>query len=336
MSRVEGLSESATHQNTTPQSAALQNTTPVPNILLDTFLPRLSDTELRVLLVVDRATLGWKEGSGRKETDWLSHRQLQARTGRAGASVSRAIEALVRRGLLIVQDGAGQARDSAHSRRAVRGRLYYRLSDALLNNALLAPGQTPLLTKQQAKSQRPATATTRGEIDTPVSETLFATSPARLQKLKTTKETGTKEKTETMSSSKTEVKRPQSTSEGAKTEAIAIEYPFSEDLEEQVERFLNVFAKAYRLARPDEEVPPLEEAERVLLRGYLKQQGVEVLEAWLPAFFQSSFDYARRRNWSPGAYLHCLFILRAQADSNPHVLSHPLRKSHLQRASGES
>src|SRR4051812_27572085 len=77
-----------------PQKAkspsALDRTTPVPHWLLDEAMPLLSDTELRVLLVVTRSTLGWREGEGRKESDWLSHRQLQARTGRSSAVVSRA------------------------------------------------------------------------------------------------------------------------------------------------------------------------------------------------------------------------------------------------------
>ena len=114
----------------------LTGSTPLPNALLDALLPTLSDTELRVLLIVARSTLGWKEGAGRKGRDWLSHAQLQRRTGRSGAPVSRAVDALVRRGLLVVQDEAGRERHSARERRALRSNLFFRLGDGLLQNAL--------------------------------------------------------------------------------------------------------------------------------------------------------------------------------------------------------
>ncbi len=328
---IKASSPSAATREVAIVGTTLQGTTPVPNVLFDTFLPRLSDTELRVLLVVNRATLGWKQGTGRKESDWLSHRQLQARTGRAGASVSHAIEALVRRGLLLVQDARGRARDSAHSRRATRGRLYYRLSDALLTpdqaNSSEERGNHPPATATQS-----AIRTARGEEEGERGQARISTSPAPLQKLKTTKETGTKEKEKEaqMSSSKSEVTFPHNTSDGAEaaaSEDALIDDP--EEIEAEVERFVGVFARAYRLARPLEAVPPVEAADRTLLQGCLRHPGPIVLEAWLPAFFDSSFGYARRRGWSLECYLNCLFILQAQAGSNSPG------KSTWQRAAGD-
>ncbi len=114
-------------------------TTPLPNTLFDDLLPHLSDTELRILLIVARSTLGWKEGNGRKERDWLSHAQLQRRTGRSGAPISRAINSLVHKGLLVVQDEGGTMRSSARERRALSSRLFFRLGDGLLEGALLHP-----------------------------------------------------------------------------------------------------------------------------------------------------------------------------------------------------
>ena len=313
--------------DTVPQGT-LDRTTPVPNALIDAFLPHLSDTELRVLLVVDRATLGWKEGVGRKKSDWLSHRQLQARTGRAGASVSHAVEHLVRRGLLVVEDGDGRARDSAASRRAARGRLYFRLGDALLrpdlDQSLTAAPQASDLSvaeriapeEQQEKRKSPQDAA--------------SSSLRRLQKLKTTKETGTKEKKETLDTTpslESEVNFLHDGSGGDGTEAVQ-DYQ-AEDLEAQTVWFLGVFSQAYRLARPGEAVPPFEDADRALLRRFLGQPGPAVLKAWLPAFFASSFGYAQRRGWSLGCYLNCLFILQARSASNP------LRKGTWQHATRE-
>ncbi len=304
---------------------ALDRTTPVPNALLDTFLPHLSDTELRVLLVVDRSTLGWKDGTGRKRSDWLSHRQLQTRTGRAGASVSRAIESLVRRGLLVVEDGAGQARSSAHSRRATRGRLYYRLSDTLLDPSVghsLSAGreQTQSSTMNDVESEVWAQEERIRELknasfpEANAGNEASLTSPVRLQKVKTTKETDIKEKEE-MSSLKNEVNPPQ---DAVKENEMGVEEDQKEeadDLDEQIEHFVKVFTVAYRLAHPNGSVPPIEAADKALLRRYLRHPGFAVLEAWLPAFFASSFGYARRRAWSLHSYLDCLFILQAQIGS---------------------
>lgn len=324
-----------------PSGALPVGTTPVPNALFDTILPHLSDTELRVILVVTRATLGWKAGTGRKPCDWLSHRQLQARTGRAGASVSHAVEGLVRRGLLIVQDGAGRLRDSASSRRAARGRLYYRLSEALL-----APPQ-----KSGNGFETPEKRETSN----------ISTSTTRLQKAKTTKETGTKENQKQdaqMLSLESEVHSWQNPTEMKPGEAGELSpttdlqkdelskneildsglFEGKNDLEEQVERFKTVFAQAYGLARPGEPVPPVEEEDQLLLRKYLRFPGFSTLEIWLNPFFDSSFGYARRRDWSLGCYLNCLFILQAQAGANPSGANlsgvNPHSRDQLQRDTG--
>lgn len=101
----------------------------MPNPVLDLHMPLLRDTELRVLLVVLRQTLGWRgeqEGT-RKERDWISHGQLCRRTGRASAAVSSAVEALVNAGLIAVEDASGNALGSTAQRRRHLGRLFYRV-----------------------------------------------------------------------------------------------------------------------------------------------------------------------------------------------------------------
>jgi len=106
-------------------------TTPVPNGLLDVAMPRLRDTELRVLLVVVRQTLGWQEETDlaqRKKRDWLTQSQLMRRTGRASGAVARAVDALVRAGLIEVSDRVGTPLTTPAERRRHLGRLYYRLS----------------------------------------------------------------------------------------------------------------------------------------------------------------------------------------------------------------
>ncbi len=123
-------------------SAASGGTTPVPNGLLDRVMPTLRDTELRVLLVVVRQTLGWQDGSDpsrRKERDWLTQSQLRRRTGRASEAVSAAVEALVRAKLIEVQDGRGRPLVTPAERRRSLGKLYYRLRPELIQNSLWLP-----------------------------------------------------------------------------------------------------------------------------------------------------------------------------------------------------
>ena len=114
--------------------AALGPVVPVPALLLDRLLPALTDTELRVLLIVTRQTLGWvdegrESAHGRKYRDWMSQSQLQAKTGKSRDSVSRAVGALVEARLIVVENPAGEELTSPRSRKLARTRLFYRLDD---------------------------------------------------------------------------------------------------------------------------------------------------------------------------------------------------------------
>ncbi len=120
--------------------------TPFPSYLIDRIMPELSDTEWRLLCVVVRQTLGWQEGgpkgkgghkdgewlARRKGRDWLTHRQLKARTGRASEAVSRALDGLVRRDLLLVTGLAGRPLPTPAERRRCQGSLFFGLSPRLL------------------------------------------------------------------------------------------------------------------------------------------------------------------------------------------------------------
>ena len=117
-------------------------TTPVPNNLLDRVMPTLRDTELRVLLVVVRQTLGWQDGpdpSQRKERDWLTQNQLMRRTGRASEAVSAAVDGLVQARLIEVQDKSGRPLVTPAERRRFLGKLYYRLQPELGQNSPYLP-----------------------------------------------------------------------------------------------------------------------------------------------------------------------------------------------------
>ena len=107
-------------------------TTPVPNILFDSILWQLSGAEVKVLLVIIRQTLGWKDSTallGRKEQDWISGTQLQRQTGLSRRAISIAIDCLVKRELIEVSDGINALNES--SKRKGKLRLYFRLLSLL-------------------------------------------------------------------------------------------------------------------------------------------------------------------------------------------------------------
>lgn len=71
--------------------------TKVPNHLLDSLIPTLSDTELRVLLSAIRRTTGWgREG----RPTILRYRDLRVITGRHSEAVSKAFRGLEEKGLM--------------------------------------------------------------------------------------------------------------------------------------------------------------------------------------------------------------------------------------------
>ena len=109
----------------------MSRSVPIPNLLFDELLPVLSDSELRLLLIVLRATIGWREpdgqgGSRPKQRDWLSHRQLVMRTGRSSAAISSAVQSLIDRGLIVVEDEHGAPLSTVQLRRTYFGRMYFR------------------------------------------------------------------------------------------------------------------------------------------------------------------------------------------------------------------
>ncbi len=111
------------------------NTTPVPNEIINGWAMKLKGSELKVLLLVVRKTLGWiadpKTGM-RKEEDWISYSQLKRLTGLSSQPLSSAIDSLCSKYRLIeIRDKDGNALDTA-KKRMVAGRrrlsFFYRLN----------------------------------------------------------------------------------------------------------------------------------------------------------------------------------------------------------------
>lgn len=113
-------------QETEREFRPVRGTTPFPNFLLDRVMPRLTDTEWRLLSVIVRQTFGWNLGGGiRKKADWMSHFQLKQRTGRQSAAISRAIDVLVKAGLISVRNEHGRPMYSAAARRRTQEHLIF-------------------------------------------------------------------------------------------------------------------------------------------------------------------------------------------------------------------
>lgn len=107
------------------------NTTQVPNVILDDWMPKLKDTELRVLLVVIRQTLGWiedKKTGKRKEKDWISRGQLMKKAGRGHTAIAKAVEELTKKRLIEALDGQGNRLETPQDRQKHGERIYYRFN----------------------------------------------------------------------------------------------------------------------------------------------------------------------------------------------------------------
>lgn len=71
--------------------------TKVPNHLIQTLLPTLTDTELRLLLILLRQTTGWNKP---ESTVTLPYRRLMQWTGRSSETVWKAVQSLRAKGLI--------------------------------------------------------------------------------------------------------------------------------------------------------------------------------------------------------------------------------------------
>ena len=105
-------------------------TTPVPNALFDSWLGELKASELKILLIIIRQTLGWKDltgSGGRKSRDWISTSQLERKTGASRRAISTGLARLVHHGLIRITDARGFELNQAINRKG-KIKLFYELS----------------------------------------------------------------------------------------------------------------------------------------------------------------------------------------------------------------
>lgn len=118
----------------------MPNTTQVPNSLWDD-LPHMSNSELRLILIVIRQTIGWEEDKKtgrRKERDWISGTQLEVKSGLSNKTITRARKSDYFNKWVEMLDEDNNLLDTPERRRAagqVHKKFFYRLKIGLRTNS---------------------------------------------------------------------------------------------------------------------------------------------------------------------------------------------------------
>lgn len=105
----------------------IPNTTPTPNWLYNGEMKKMNETELKVVLLVTRKTLGWFDTttSERKQQDYISQSQFKEFTGKESAAIAQAIQSSVLHGWIIAKDKDNNICDTPEKR--ARRKIWYQL-----------------------------------------------------------------------------------------------------------------------------------------------------------------------------------------------------------------
>ena len=280
--------------------------TPFPNHLLDTVMPTLSDTEWRVLCVIVRATRGWEAENGqRKQADWLTQSQLKARTGRASAAISHAIDGLVQKNLVAVCDEAGTLLCTPQERRGCAGRLLFRVAEQDQD-------------ARQAFSPQDATLES--------GSMAHACSQSEVHKAKTTKETKTKRIPDGVAREEDPlVEKPVDNSRGKQGKDTA-GVPMQKS-DSEVHRFLLAYQELFATRSAQGEMPPIAWGrDGKLVKGLLAQYGYARLIELLQAFFRSEDAWVKQRGYALACFPPLLPTLLMGA-GRPHADGENARRS---------
>jgi len=106
------------------------NFTLTPNVIFDCLLKELSSSELKIVLVIIRQTIGWvdQRTGKRKERDRISISQFVEKTGLSRRSISLAINSLSERGLIVITDKRGSILSVSNQRKG-QFCIYYSFSN---------------------------------------------------------------------------------------------------------------------------------------------------------------------------------------------------------------
>ena len=297
-----------------PDGLTLPAYTPFPSRLLDTVMPTLSDTEWRVLCIVVRSTCGWEDGQrGRKAQDWLTQSQLKQRTGRASEAISRAIDGLVQKGLILVCDEVGKPLATPQERRRCTGRMLFCMSPQTLVAPQEASGGVGASPQSGAAEERAGDQATSSSISKEgysqnehrrsESEQSYSISEARysvseVRKANTTKETKDKTTPDGVT--------PQKRADGDKPvdnfqtrKASTDKDTASQRAGSDVQRFLGAYQELFQQHSAQGELPPMAWGrDGKLVKGLLAQYGYERLRELLARFFASEDAWVRKRGYA--------------------------------------
>ena len=102
-----------------------QKTTNVPNELFDTYLPKLSFSELKIILYIIRQTYGWKLKNGkRKQRDRISYSLFNQKTGLSRRILSETIQSLIDKELIVLTDNTDNKLHTPEQRKGKVGIFY--------------------------------------------------------------------------------------------------------------------------------------------------------------------------------------------------------------------
>jgi len=131
------------------------NTTPTPNWLYNGEMKKMNETELKVVLLVTRKTLGWFDPltGDRKNQDYISQSQFMEFTGQSHTAIAQAIQSCVERGWIIVKDKNGELCDTSEKRR--RRKNWYQLGCVFTDKiSKQQSGQEENLSNKTTKSKQ--------------------------------------------------------------------------------------------------------------------------------------------------------------------------------------
>ena len=107
----------------------IPNTTPTPNELYNGEMKKMNETELKVVLLITRKTLGWFDpmSGERKIQDYISQSQFVEYTGQGTRALATAIQSCVVHGWIVARDKTGGLCDTPEKR--ARRKVWYQLGN---------------------------------------------------------------------------------------------------------------------------------------------------------------------------------------------------------------
>jgi len=104
-------------------------------------MKKMTDTELRVVLIITRATLGWFDPikKRRKEIDYISQKQFMEKSGKSNRAIATAINNCVKNNWIIAYDKNGKIVSKPEER--ARRKVYYCLGNIFTKKIVNKSGE---------------------------------------------------------------------------------------------------------------------------------------------------------------------------------------------------